>query len=159
MHSERDAVDLYVVEYEQAMESYRVTYLTIWQAGAVFVTASAVIVAFAASSSGGINPVAQVIAPIPFLFWWWGIFRPMHRYGEMKSRRLQELEAILSEKVVGLEMRHFREYHTARNERSSLSRVARFQWLWQPRVSEVVDVFGFVLLALEAYLVWVHYLA
>lgn len=146
------------MEYEQCMESYRHTYQTIWQAGTVLVTASAAIVALAASR-GGVDPIAQVIAPVPFLFWWWGIFRPMNRYGERRSKRLAELEKRLNTLVAGLDMGHFIDYDAERKSVGFLRRTARLKWLWQPRVSEVVNLIGIALLGVEGGLIWIHYLS
>jgi len=152
------AIEVYLAEYAECQESYRHTYTTIWQAGSIFVAASAAILGLAASGSGSIEPLVQVIAPLPFLFWWLGIFRPMNRYGELRSARLAEIEELLNESLPDLKMNHFRQYDTARKGEGSLARIVRFKWLWRPRVSEIVNFVGVVLLGVEIALVGIHYL-
>lgn len=157
-----EAIKCYLTEYHECMESYRHTYATIWQSGAVITAIYVAIVAFANISeigrgSLGIPPLIQVLAPVPFLFWWWGIFRPMNRYGELRSDRLVKIEQLLNESVPELQMCHFISYGT-RKEKGAIGRFLKFEWLIRPRVSEVVSIFGITLLLLEIYLLWVHYL-
>jgi hypothetical protein len=151
------ALRAYLIEYEQCQESYRFTYTTIWQAGSIFVAASAAILAIAASGQGGVEPLVQVIAPLPFLFWWLGIFRPMHHYGELKSERLAKLEKLLNNSITGLKMEHFLTYDQERKSESLLRRLARLRWFWRPRVSEFVNLIGLLLGLAEIALIWVHY--
>lgn len=100
-----EAREAYLIEYQECMDSYRHTYATIWQAGAIFAAISAAIVAFTRGSelpggSAGIASWIQILAPISFLFWWWGIFMPMNRYGELRSDRLAEIEELLSDPTI-----------------------------------------------------------
>jgi hypothetical protein len=152
------AFEAYMTEYQQCYESYRHTYATIWQAGSIFVAASAAILGIAASGEGGIDPLVQVIAPLPFLFWWLGVFRPMNRYGELRSERLAGLELTLNAAVPGLRMSHSQTYDRARKSEGFLSRLVRFKWLWRPRVSEFVNLVGVLLALTEIALLWIHYL-
>ncbi len=152
------AFEAYLAEYQQCHESYRHTYATIWQAGSIFVAASAAILGIAASGKDGIDPLVQVIAPLPFLFWWLGVFRPMNRYGELRSERAAEIEQTLNASVPGLAMKHSQAYDDARKSEGFLSRLVRFKWLWRPRVSEVVNLVGVLLVLTEVALVWIHYL-
>jgi hypothetical protein len=101
----------------------------------------------------------DVLAPIPFLFWYLGIFRPMNRYGELRNDRLAALEELLSLRVPDLDMRHFRQFSSVRKRESLWVRLVKLKWLWQPRVVEVVTLFGVSVLVLELYLVWKRILA
>lgn len=162
MSSERiDSADAtfagYLTEYQQCAESYRHTYATIWQAGGLFGIVSGAIVAIG-STEGGLDPIIQVLAPLPLLFWYLGIFRPMNRYGEWRNERLSEIEATLQAIVPGLDMRHFRQYEAGRKRESRTRRLVTFKWVWRPRVSEIVAIFGTALLGAEVLLVWVNYL-
>ena len=147
----------YLTEYEQCAESYRHTYATIWQAGGLFGVISGAIVAIG-STEGGLDPIIQVLAPVPLLFWYLGIFRPMNRYGEWRSRRLTDIETRLEEIVPRLDMRHFRQYDRDRKSESRAYRLVTFKWVWRPRVSEMVSVFGTALLVAEVLLIWANYL-
>jgi hypothetical protein len=102
----------YSTEYEQCMDSYRHTYATIWQAGTVFIAVSAGILAFGKPDKAGeISLGILLIAPLPILFWYQGIFRPMNRYGEGRRKRLQEIEALLNGLEPRLQMRHVTDFN------------------------------------------------
>lgn len=157
-----EAFQAYITEYEQCMESYRHTYETIWQAGAIFSAISAGIIAFTSNSGNGItgiSPLVQVLAPIPVLFWFHGIYRPMNRYGELRNDRLTELEELLSDGVPGLQMSHYRNFSRFRKGESRMKRILTFKWLWRPRVSEIISIFGCIITGLEIYLLWVNYIS
>jgi hypothetical protein len=163
------AVTAYLTEYEQCMDSYRHTYTTIWQAGSIFTAVSAALIAFASKSTDGAVPWwIQLLAPIPVLFWWWGIYWPMNRYGEWRSSRLKTIEKLLSNggAASDLKMEHFLHFDHARkgnvveNERVGglisryfTERIIKLKFLWQPRVVEVVTVFGLAILFLEIHLI------
>lgn len=158
-----EALKAYLTEYQECMDSYRHTYTSIWQAGAIFAAISAAIVAFtkgSGSTDGSVNiaPWVQVLAPIPLLFWWWGVFMTMNKYGEERNDRLVEIEERLSEPTIpGLEMWHFRRFSRNRKNESIWRRILKFKWLWRPRVKEVVTIFGMAILLLEAFLLWKHW--
>jgi hypothetical protein len=150
-------LDTYVLEYQQCCDSYRHTYTTIWAAGGLFGAASGAILALS-SRGGDIDPVIQVIAPLPMLFWYLGIFRPMNRYGEWRSTRAGQIEDILMDHVDGLVMQHYRHFESARKRESRLYRLITFKWIWRPRVVEVVSIAGAMLIAAEIALIWVNFL-
>jgi transposase len=159
-----EAFKAYLVEYEQCMQNFRHIYATIWQAGALFAAISAGIIAFASSSnfghtSDGLSPLIQVLVPIPVIFWYLGIFRPMNRYCEQDNDRLVQIEQLLSESVPGLNMRHFRAFSSSRKDEGFAKRALKFKWLLKPRVVEVVSIFGFILIIIEIYLFWIYYLS
>lgn len=150
-----EAIKSYFTEYTQCMESYRHTYATIWQAGAIFAAISAGIITFAEKSnvdnSNSISPLILILAPLPLLFWWWGIFIPMNRYGEYRRNRLVDIEIILRHPSIrGLHMKHFTGFTSGTNE-NILKRICTLKWLWRPRVREVVTIFGFATLILELF--------
>lgn len=163
----RGAVNAYLVEYQQCMESYRHTYATIWQAGSIFAAASAALIAFSSKSDGALPWWIQLLAPMPIIFWWWGIFWPMNRYGEWRSNRLKTIEGLLSEggAASDLHMEHFRHFDRARKgdaqEGESLKsrafriykgRFKTLKFIRAPRVSEIVFLFGLAIVLLELYL-------
>ena len=159
-----EAIECYLTEYRECMESYRHTYATIWQSGIVFTTISVAIVAFVnISDIGGgshkIPPFVLMLVPIPILFWWWGVFMSMNRYGELRSKRLEEIEQLLNESVPRLQMCHFCNYNRDRTKEGTVERIRKFKWLLKPKVSEIVSIFGVALLILEIYLLWVYYLS
>jgi len=144
-----EAFQGYLVEYEQCMESYRHTYATIWQAGALFAAISAAIVTFAGSDNSNL----QVLAPLPIIFWYLGIFQPMNRYGEVRNDRLVQLEQTLGTAIRDLQMQHFRYFSGTRKAESTTRRILLFKWLWRPRVKEIVTMFGVALIVVEFYLI------
>ena len=161
------AVEAYLVEYQQCMSSYRHTYATIWQAGSIFAAISAAIIAFSSKSADGSIPWwIQLLTPLPILFWWWGIYLPMNRYGELRSTRLSRLEKLLSDggAALDLKMDHFRRFDRERKGERTVrwfirNRILSGRLVYKPRVFEVVTVFAFSLLILEALLilkVWPH---
>lgn len=145
------------MEYQQCAESYRHTYATIWQAGGLFGIVSGALVGLSASD-GTLPPIIQVLAPLPLLFWYLGIFRPMNRYGELRGERLAEIELILGGKVSGLCMKHFCSYEESRKSESRLSCAPPLKWVREPRVSEMAAILGAALIVGEFYLVWTLYL-
>lgn len=157
-----EAFQAYLVEYEQCMASYRHTYATIWQAGSIFAAISAAIIAIssvvATRNSASVPPLIQVLAPIPVLFWYHGIYRPMNRYGELRNDRLVQLEQLLNDNIAGLQMNHFRSFSHFRKGEPRLKRILKFKWLWKPRVHEIITIFGVILTLIEVYLVWIYYL-
>lgn len=148
-----EALTGYLAEYHECMESYRHTYETIWQAGGVFAAISAGLVAFGDRGEGGALALGQVLAPLPVIFWYLGVFRPMNRYGEMRNDRLKDIEAIL-DVIPGLEMRQVRGYTQARKAQSRLGRMLRLRF----RVSEIVTVFGLGVLVTQIILAWKYLL-
>lgn len=155
-----EAREALLIEYRECMESYRHTYATIWQAGGIFTAISAAVIALLALSSISDPSTLRlftILAPVPFLFWWRGVFTPMNRYGELRNDRLKEIEEELSGAIPGLEMWHFRRYSSSRKDESDLSRIIRFKWLWRPRVKEVVTLFGFAVLAVEVLLLYRYF--
>jgi hypothetical protein len=153
-----NATEVYLKEYEQALGTYRFTYQTIWQAGSIFISASAAVAAIAATRRGGVDPAVLACAPLPFLFWWLGVFRPMNWYGEIHSTRAAELEVILNARVPELRMNHFTTFDLIRKKDKGLRlRLKRVVYRRKPRVSEVVNSAGVLLLAAEAAL-FVNYI-
>mgnify|MGYP001294805292 CR=1 FL=1 len=159
-----EAFKAYLVEYEQCMQNYRHTFATIWQAGALFAAISAGIIAFAGLSpightSTGLTSLILVLVPIPIIFWYLGLYRPMNRYCEQDNDRLVQIEEFLSSIIPGLDMRHMRVLSSSRKGETFIKRLLRFKWLLKPRVVEVVSIFGIIMIIIETYLLWVYYLS
>jgi hypothetical protein len=158
------AFQAYLIEYQQCMENFRHIFATIWQAGALFAAISAGILAFSGSpilgnTLTGIPPLIQVLVPIPVIFWYLGIYRPMNRYCELDNDRLVQIEHLLNNAVPGLEMSHFRTFSSSRKKEGFVKRLVRFKWLLKPRVVEIVTLFGCSLILTEIYLLWANYLS
>jgi hypothetical protein len=155
MHSQ--VFEGYMHEYDQCCESYRHTYTTIWAAGGLFGLISGALVGLG-TKDGSLPALIQVLAPAPLLFWYIGIFRPMDRYGEWRSERAKEIEAVLQKALPDLKMKHYRRFEEDRKTEPTLRRVLLLKWLWRPRVKEVVNLVGVSLIAAEVALIWVNYL-
>jgi len=142
-------VAAYLTEYEQCQESYRHTYQTIWQAGAILIAASGLIITFW-DKSGGIAPASVVLAPIPFLVWWWAIFRPMDWYGRTRKTHLVNLETEkLNVLVPGLNLKHFKSLEEARENRDKENKCWCKRWFWKlatPHVHKAVNALGLIML-------------
>lgn len=116
-HDDQDAqLQAYLTEYRDCAESYRHTYQTIWQAGAIFIAATFVIIALVEKNIG-FTPFTVLLAPIPFLFWFLAIFLPMNAYGEFRSGHLVTIERKLNRLPYQLNVEHYKEYNNIRNER------------------------------------------
>ena len=132
-------LDLFKLEYEHLAAGYRHTYQTVWQAGSVFMVISAALLAFGAgdqATNTGLAALIKWIWPLPFFFWWLGIFTPMDRYGKIRLQRLQELETYAQNHGSWTyKMRHF----TYDGELRKRQKLFVFSQL---RVGYVVDVFA-----------------
>jgi hypothetical protein len=140
-----EAFQAYLIEYQECMESYRHTYATIWQASGLFAAISAGVLTL------GKGSYIDVIAPIPVIFWYIGIFIPMNRYGEIRNDRLAAIEQLLSDAIPDLDMRHYRRFSSARKSMTTAQRLLTLDVLKRPRVSEVVSAFGLATFVLEVY--------
>ena len=106
----------YLTEYKDCADSYRHTYQTIWQAGSIFIAASAIIIAWVLGTTG-FTPLSALLAPLPFLFWFLAIFLPMDAYGHFRGRHLQTIEEKLSSLPYRLNVNHYTIYNKLRQER------------------------------------------
>jgi ribosomal protein S27E len=146
------AVQGYLREYEQCAESYRQTYATIWQAGAVCIALSAAWIAIG-KGQAGIESMPYWFKStmlLPVLFWWVGIFLPMERYAEQRSTRLGKIESELNRNVTGLHMRHFQEYNELRRGK----KVRPWEWT----VKEIVNPLCFTAGLIEVVLLLIPFL-
>jgi MFS family permease len=144
---DQQAFDAYLAEYAQCAATYMSTYSTIWSAGALFTAATAGLLVVAGLQSGPIR-AALVFAPLPFLFWYLGLFRPMNRYAEWRTKRLESIEILLSTDVPGLAMKHFRDFNEKRKNQRGLDR------FFYARVHVVVSTFFWLVVGVEVYLLW-----
>lgn len=106
-------LQMYLTEYKDCADSYRHTYQTIWQAGAIFIAASSIIVAWALRGTG-FTPLPALLAPLPFLFWFLAIFLPMDAYGHFRSEHLEEIEEKLNSPPYCLSVSHYTKYNRLR---------------------------------------------
>ncbi len=105
IENKKELANIYLKEYSECMQSYRHTYQTIWQAGSFFIAMTAALIAYATYTS---NLTLKLIAFIPYIFWWIGIFTPMDRYGKIRFYRLVKLEKIINSLIPRLNLNHFR---------------------------------------------------
>ncbi len=106
----------YLTEYKDCADSYRHTYQTIWQAGAIFIAASALITAWTLRTTG-FTASSALLAPLPFLFWFLAVFLPMNAYGEFRSEHLERIEKKLNAPPYRLDVNHYTKYNTLRQQR------------------------------------------
>jgi hypothetical protein len=133
----------YLREYSECAESYRHTYSTMWQAGAVFTAISAGVLAVWAQGEGAISANTWMLALLPTVFWYQAIFRPMNRYGEARRTRLAAIERRLCTLVPGLNMEHFSSA-TINSPPLTLGNL-----ILRPRVYWYVTLVGFLLTMIE----------
>jgi hypothetical protein len=136
------------LEYGHLAEGYRHNYQTIWQAGSVFMAISAALLVLGSSTvnhPSGIDQLIKWIWPLPFFFWWLGIFTPMDRYGKLKLQRLQELEKLTQNNSE--RWPHRMENFTYENRLIKRQKLICFPTL---RVGHMVDIFALIIL-----LVWI----
>lgn len=143
-------LELFKLEYEHLAAGYRHTYQTVWQAGSVFMVISTALLAFGASEQAtttGLAALIKWIWPLPFFFWWLGIFTPMDRYGKSRLQRLKELEMYTQNHGSwAYKIRHF----TYDDELKKRQKLFVFRQL---RVGYVVDTFTVVIAC-----VWILFL-
>ena len=136
--------EVFKLEYENLAEGYRHTYQTIWQAGSVFMSVSAALLAFGSGGTAGkMVTVIQWIWPLPFFFWWLGIFTPMDRYGKLRLRRLKELEKMTQDnpELWGHGMCHFSTVESS-SPGKKRQKLVLFKKL---HVGWMVDIFGIII--------------
>lgn len=144
-----EALNAHLIEYQECMESYRHTYDTIWQAGALFAALTVGLITFAQES-------IKELSLLPIIFWCFGIFTPMNRYGELRNDRLVAIEQLLNATVPGLKMAHFSDYSRTRKNKDAVSIFNRvFSRKWG--VSLFIMVAGTLCIVVQAYLIWVNY--
>jgi hypothetical protein len=102
-----DLKEIYLAEYAQCADSYRHTYQTIWSAGSVFFAVSGGILALQAKSGSAGSAALWALALLPIWFWYLAIFRPMDRYGQVRRKRLADIETIFNQKFPPIAMAHF----------------------------------------------------
>lgn len=142
-------LELFKLEFEHLAQGYRHTYQTIWQAGSVFVAISAGLLVFGSSEaleSTQTTLVVRLIWPLPFLFWWLGVFTPMDRYAKFRLQRLAELERRAKDHW-RYEMQHFSEVDEA-----ALPKRQKLISMRKLRVGYMVDVFGVLIVLAWLYL-------
>jgi hypothetical protein len=106
----------YLTEYKDCADSYRHTYQTIWQAGAIFIAGSSIIIAWAIQADG-FTSLTALLAPLPFLFWYLAIFLPMDAYGKFRGGYLKTIEQKLNELRYQLDVNHYTKYDEFREEK------------------------------------------
>ena len=145
---EKVRIDAYLKEYSECAASYRHTYATIWQAGGIFFATSGVMLAF----SDDINNIVFSFSLVPIVFWWIGLFLPMDKYGEMRSKRLSDIEEELNNLKLGLKMRHFSRYEQGRKNRNEFESNEKYKVRYYWRVKTIVNLFMISIFFLQALL-------
>ena len=146
-HLSPQAFNAYLIEYQVCAETYRHTYQTIWQACAVFSVISAAMITIAKPE---IQSYVQKFSLLPIIFWYFGIFTPMNKYGEQRATRLAEIEDLLSSDISDLEMKHFRDFNKYRKKITLLQRISQRRW----RVNHFAHLFG-ILIVICQILFWI----
>ena len=106
-------------EYKECAECFRHTYATIWQAGILFATFSAAVFGFYFSFQDKLSvylPFLPFISLGSIMVWWFMIFEPMNRYGDVRAMRCKTIEEELSSIVPDLKMRHFSELGSSKKK-------------------------------------------
>lgn len=141
----RAALELYKLEYQRASIRYENIYKAVWQ---VFSYLSAVTAAFLAFGGDRFQEnLFWFLTCLPLVFWFWGTFIPLDRYGNNCSQCLAAIERLLNREC-HTEMRHYRGFEERRDK----------EW-WKietrPRVKNVVrPIFGFLTGVLVYHLVF-----
>jgi hypothetical protein len=106
-------------EYEEATESFRHTYETIWQSSILFATFSIAVFGFFFSFHNDLKiyaPYLPFVSLSSILLWWLMIFEPMNHYGDVRQKRCQEIEDELSKAVPYLKMSLFNDYSKSKGK-------------------------------------------
>ncbi len=125
---------MYKSEYERCAIRYEDIYKSIWSQFNYFIVAAGAILAFGKDKLG---PEILVMASVsPLIFWFWGTYEPLNRYGDQVALRASQIEQIISRQLLGHTpelgvkgvlrepiypgMHHFREYVSSRRKDSAL---------------------------------------
>lgn len=143
--------EVFKLEYENLAEGYRHTYQTIWQAGSVFMSVSAALLAFGSGGAvGDMTTIIRLIWPLPFFFWWLGVFTPMDKIAKKRRRRLEALEKITRDDpgFWGHKMNHFSADFDAPDTKKKRPKLILLK---NVHVGWMVDIFGIIIA-----LVWIY---
>jgi len=128
----------YIEEYKQCGDSYRHIYQTIWAAGTVMVALAGALFALSAkfvetTGAWEYNHLTLGACGVPFLAWYFCVFRRMDYYGDLRAERMGEIEGEML-LLTGARLQTFSRYNA---KRDSLRRDVRnakglnkaFKWL------------------------------
>ncbi len=127
---EKEAIDLYKMEYETCAKRYNDLYSAAWTNFSYMALFAGGILTFAGSRF--VTPLTAFLACLPLLFWWIATFEPLNRYGDTVQKDLGLTEKALNElgisnlKNVGNDAKkglsHFREFAGREPEEKSIRR-------------------------------------
>jgi hypothetical protein len=127
-------IEVYSLEYKTASDRYENIYKALWQNFSYLAVVSGAILTFGKDATGA-NPFLLGIGTcIPLLFWYWGCFRPLNRYGDNTSSRLAQIEKAINP-LAQTGLGHYQLF----DERRTSGRIRARPWLW---------AYGLVLLAI-----------
>jgi hypothetical protein len=120
-------LELYKLEYERAAIRYEDIYKAVWQIFSYMTAISGALLAF-----GGDHFQKNFfwsLASAPLVFWFWGTYRPLDRYGTSCGERLSLIEEELN-RTYEVQMEQYRIFDRRKKEkRFKLNRVSSVVWL------------------------------
>jgi hypothetical protein len=150
--SEKHRLELVKLEYEQATQRYENVYRAIWQIFSYMAILTGAILTFGASQF----PLTLVLiaGPLPLVFWFFAIFLPMDKYGQLTKKRLKDIENSINEDFFSstsgssnsnYKFNHYTEFSNSSESESSVDKLfARLTW----RVNSTVKSFALIVVLL-----------
>ena len=175
--SNKEAIDLYKMEYERCAQRYDDLYGAAWTNFSYIALIAGAILTFGSDSF--MTEVSIFVATLPLLFWWIATFEPLNRYGDQVQARAACIETLLNEAVgIGSPerrrdqesaegecekgLRHFQDYSKRQFERIEWRKFGIIGLFWI--ALSVIVIYGFdfsktrvlvsLLLAGSSFVVW-----
>lgn len=108
------ALELYKLEYERAAIRYEDIYKAMWQNFSYLAAVTGGILAFGGERFQ--DNLFWSLTCLPLVFWFWGTYMPLDRYGKNCGKRLKAIEEMLNKKY-GTNLDHYRGFERRRSEK------------------------------------------
>lgn len=90
---DKEALDIYKMEYERAAQRYNDLYNAVWTNFSYMALISGGMLTFGGAKF--VTSVTILLACVPLLFWWAATFEPLNRYGDKVQDDLKDIEEAL----------------------------------------------------------------
>lgn len=118
--------ELYKLEYERAAIRYEDVYKAVWQIFSYMTAISGAFLAFGGARFQ--QNLFWFLASAPLVYWFWGTYVPLDRYGKGVGTRLAEIEKRLNEDY-NVALAQYREFEGRKTQLGSGSlRVCHVAW-------------------------------
>jgi hypothetical protein len=121
----KEAVEIYKMEYEKAVERYNNLYNAAWTNFSYMALVAGGLLTFGGARF--VTPLTAFLACLPLLFWWVATFEPLNRYGDKVEKELGDVEKALNALCISDDfpkdaqkgLTHFQNFATREHDRSA----------------------------------------